>query len=245
VTVFPRRVRRQNPTTSTVAAPEEEEEGPESPDSPSSSPSTVGASSESEDSDSDDDEPPSPAGNSTLPAASQASASGGSMPISLPASSATNRPSATLSASTTLQVSSIPGSSKLTSAASAASAVVSRTSSANAAFTASFSSQGNLAAVPQVTDTASFTTTTRPATTSKVEQSFSSRLARPENSQITSASIAPAIPVQSESAGQTESPQKSSPSHEKTLITKGGAAAAITLSVIGKSQLCHLPILSI
>jgi hypothetical protein len=251
VTVFPRRVRREAATTSTMLVPtasgapeeeEEEEEGPESPDSPESSPSIAGADSDSDDSDSEDEkEPPSPAGNSTVPAASQAATPGNPMPISLPASSV-NRPSATLSAPAGPQVSSIPGSSRI---ASVAPSVVAQSSSDRPAFTLSFSSRGNLGAVPQVTETPSLTTTTRSAATSTLAPNFSSRLARPTNPDAPSATVLPPVPAQSESAGQNESPQRSSPHHENTIITKGGAAAAITLSILGKHPIPNPPRLHI
>jgi hypothetical protein len=242
VTVFPRRVHRRSTTTSTLLAPaasgtpeEEEEKGPKSPDSPKSSPSVAGASSDSEDSDSEDEEEPrSPAGNSTIPAASQAAASGNPMPISLPSSSV-NRASATLGAPPGSQVSSMPSNTKDTSATPS---VATQSPSTRPAFTVSFSSRGNLGAVPQVTETPSLTTTTRSAATSILPPNFSSRLARPTNPDATT--VLP-VPAQSGSAGQKESPQESSPHHENTIITKGGAAAAITLSILGKHPTFHLP----
>jgi hypothetical protein len=245
VKVIPRRVRRQDPATSAIAAPnaseqpeaeeeKEEEEGPESPDSPSSSPSTVGAASESEDSDSDSEdekEPPSPAESSTLAPISQTPASEKPASSSLPAASGVTRPGAISSAPGGLQASPISGSANIISSKPS---VASQTPSPKPAITLSFSSQGNLAAAPQVTDVVSSSITIQPTTTTTPVQDFSTRLARPSNPQTTSVASPPPVPAQSESAGQSEPPQRSSPQHEKTLITKGGVAAAITLSIIGK-----------
>jgi hypothetical protein len=247
VTVFPRHVRRQASATSSMLAPtasgapkkkEKQEEGPESPDSPESSPSVAGEDSDSDDSDSDDEkEPASPAGNSTIPAASQAATPGNPKSISLPSSS-TNRPSATLSAPARSQVSLMPVSSGATSAVPS---LAIQSSSGRSAFTVSFSSRGNVGAVPQVTETPSLTTSTRSAATSTLAPNFSSRLARPTNPDATAATGVPPAPAQSESAGQNEAPQRSSPGHEHTIITKGGAAAAITLSILGKHLIYHYP----
>jgi hypothetical protein len=65
------------------------------------------------------------------------------------------------------------------------------------------------------------TTTTRPANPATVAAVPTDNQASP--------------PAQSENAGQNEGPQKSSPQEQRTMITKGGAAAAITLSIIGKT----------
>jgi hypothetical protein len=250
VTVFPRRVRRQASATSSMLVPtasgapkeeEEEEEGPESPDSPESSPSIAGEDSDSDDSDSDDEKEPaspaSPAGNSTIPAASQAATPGNPKSISLPVSS-TNRPSATLSATAKSQVSLMPVSTVPTSAVPS---LAIQSSSGRSAFTLSFSSRGNVGAVPQATEIPSLTTSTRSAATSTLAPDFSSRLARPTNPDATAATGVPPVPAQSESAGQNEGPQRSSPGHEHTIITKGGAAAAITLSILGKHLIYHYP----
>jgi hypothetical protein len=255
VKIVPRRVRRQATTASSASAaaasempeaeePEEEEEGPESPDSPESSPSTVGAGSESEDSDSDDDEPPSPIESSAPPTASQAAISGQPMLPSMPASSAVSMPIAISSAAASMPASSGPARPNTTVAASSA---PSQMPVAQPAFTASFSSQGNAAAAPpQGTATSSMTTTTRsPSTTPLVPSVVPSLSVNPPNlsSSVTSPSPnVPLAPAQSETAGQTEVPQRSSPHEHPTMITKGGVAAAVTLSIIGKNITPFMPL---
>jgi len=92
------------------------------------------------------------------------------------------------------------------------------TDSALPSLTIFSSSAGNLAALPQITGTASLDFTSRPRSTP------------------TAAPTLPAIPAQSETAGQSDNPSQSR-SQEKTLLTKGAAAAAITLSVLG---ICYL-----
>jgi hypothetical protein len=251
VKIVPRRVRRQATNASSAPAaaaseipeaeePEEEEEkeeGPESPDSPESSPSTVGAGSESEDSDSDDDEPPSPVESGAPPPASQAAMSGQPMLPSMPASSAMSMPIAISTTAANMPASSGPARPNTTVAASS---TPSQRPVAQPAFTASFSSQGNAAAAPpQGTATPSMITTTRPPSTTPLVPSVVPILsANPPNlssSVITSPTNLPLAPAQSETAGETEVPQRSSPHEHPTMITKGGVAAAVTLSIVGKN----------
>lgn len=84
-------------------------------------------------------------------------------------------------------------------------------------------------AASQVTGGASVTGVAQPSITSTSD--FSSHLARPSEPTATGS---PLTPAESETAGQ---PQRSSPQEERSMITKGAAAAAITLSVLGKTTL--------
>jgi hypothetical protein len=97
---------------------------------------------------------------------------------------------------------------------------------AGPAFTISFSSPGNFAAAPQVTGSSALAT--RPVATTSAANP------KPSDSNSSGAGLA-----QPETTGQDPGPQRSSPQEEKTMITKGGAAAAITLSIIGMSHLYH------
>jgi hypothetical protein len=250
VKVIPRRVRRQATSAISATAPatseqpeaeepeeegneEEEEEGPESPDSPLSSPSTVGASSESEDSESDDDEePPSPVESGAPPPNEQAPSPG---PSWLPTASSGNSSAA---------ISPVSTSSVLLSLTSVPPSVASQTRSVQPAFTVSFSSQGNVAAGPQVPGTTFSSTTTQPASTrpsatngippTNTSPGTQSSISKTLNVQTASSTASPPGSAQSETDGQNLAPQRSSPQEERTMITKGGAAAAITLSIIGK-----------
>ncbi|KAH7385437.1 hypothetical protein DE146DRAFT_205790 [Phaeosphaeria sp. MPI-PUGE-AT-0046c] len=218
----------EEPEGGEAAEEEEEEEGPESPDSPDSSGSE---SSESESDSEDENEPPSPA-ESGAPLTEQAL---------LPQPSGSNG----------------------TSITSAATSTVSQTGSAQPpSFTVSFSSRGNLGAAPQVTvpassaDPASSTFITRPSAASSlterlfVSSSFQPNAPTPAISSSGSTTVpavqltsmggsstasadVPPVPAQSETTGPDAAPQRSTPQEEKTMISKGGVAAAITLSIIG------------
>ncbi|KAH7071972.1 hypothetical protein BKA63DRAFT_567899 [Paraphoma chrysanthemicola] len=252
VQIFPRRVRRQDPAAS--IAPEipeaEEAEGPESPDSPGSSPGVVGAASEGDESESEDEvgEPPSPVESGAVAPSQPAPVPAQPAQSSIPASSRPVSPPAASRLVPALPSLSNPTGSAITSSSSAT--VPSETPSPPASpVFISFSSQGNLAAVPQITETPSPTTSTRPALTTTALSGFSSRVAqvsKPDEtpsptspsfptstSSLPSSSSSSLLPAQSEFAGQEEPPRRSRPQEERTLITKGAAAAAITLSVLG------------
>jgi hypothetical protein len=93
------------------------------------------------------------------------------------------------------------------------------TDSALPSLTIFTSSSGNLAALPQVTGTASLAVTSRYSSTP----------------------TAAPTPAQSDTAGPTEIPLGVKSGHEKTLITRGAVAAAITLSVLGTCLLAVHP----
>jgi hypothetical protein len=231
---------------------EEEDEGPESPDSPESSPSTAGAGSSSDDSDSSDDEDEEEKKEEAKAQPSPAASGSVSAPSSTQPALPTNRPGASSSA----PVPSLGNN----STTSAAARVSSRQPVAQPVFTLSFSSQGNAAAAPQITQ---ITVTSRgnfaavpqitetslslqgSAAASQITQTSSPTTSTPSSStptttqdasadsETTAAAAVPPNPARPEGAGQDSSPQRSSPQEERTMITKGGAAAAITLSIIG------------
>lgn len=104
---------------------------------------------------------------------------------------------------------------------------------------------GSLAALPQVTSISSSIATSQPAITPTVAPSISSRLEISSSGAPTPAAPAPVAPTSSQSPATTAQPDmeesetslplQSKPQDERTLITKGAAAAAITLSVLGNS----------
>jgi hypothetical protein len=239
----------------------EEDEGPESPDSPASS---VGGDSSDSDSDSSDEEEehdekkkkkkeekerkkkemeaPSPAASGAVPTSTQPA-----LPAA-PVQSSPNGSGAISSTPASQQASPSLGNAPTTSAAMS---VASQKPAAQPVFTLSFSSHGNAAAAPQITqipissqgnDTAAPQTTqistttlsTRPTSTPATVQKSSA------NPRPTAAAAIPPGPAKSEAAGQDAVPQRSSPQEERTMITKGGAAAAITLSIIGMAPFHHL-----
>ncbi|KAF2025657.1 hypothetical protein EK21DRAFT_75927 [Setomelanomma holmii] len=221
VKVFPRRVRREDAAAST-APKAQESEGPKSPESPHSPPG--GRDSESED---EAGEPPSLVESKTAissvppPPPPPLAPSAAAAPQSSSASSS--------SAVTTSTPPNVPSETPLPS---------------TPAFTVSFTSQGNQAGVPQVTGTPSLVVSSRPPVTTTPAPSFSSIVVRlsssssnssptssPTSSSFPTSSMSLA-PAQSETAGQ-QAPQRSRPQEERTLITKGAAAAAITLSILG------------
>ncbi|KAL5114062.1 hypothetical protein ACEQ8H_008039 [Pleosporales sp. CAS-2024a] len=249
------------PAPGASAKPEHKDEdgakSPKSPDSPKKT-SAVGADSDG-DSDSED-ERNAPKKTKALRPPEQTTSS--SQTVLPPATTSVAQVSSSAVASEppsveTSQVQATPSAAPSTSTT----AVVSQTSKAQPASTAAFSSQGNLAAGPQITSSSAPLATTQPSSSSAASSSAASSSARATSASsaalvppvipssviavkpssrplsstlvpIPSSSIAqPVIPVQSEKA--TPAPQRTKPHEQKTMITKGGVAAAITLSVIG------------
>lgn len=106
------------------------------------------------------------------------------------------------------------------------------------------SSQGSsLAALPQVTGIASSTVTSQPTITATPAPSVSSPV-KIQSTVAPTSSASAATPAQSDTERETSLPLQAKPQDERTLITKGAAAAAITLSVLGnasplKSSILH------
>lgn len=241
----------------------EEDEGPESPDSPGSSSSESSDGESDSDSDSDD-EPPSPpaqeaakpsqSGASSLPAPSGTTASVAASSAFTLAPSAPATGNVPIALESTTQSTPVSRGPTQVLGPDATSTPVSQAQSSKAAFTRSISSQGNLAAAPQVTETtsqvagassqatrtASQITTTSSTLSTTVVPIVSSSLATSVLPSSALPSEPPAAPAQSETAGERDSPQRSAPQEEKTLITKGAAAAAITLSILGRFLPCLL-----
>jgi hypothetical protein len=224
VTVFPTRVRRQTPVASMVPGDEEMEE-PESPDSIMSSPSTVGGDSESEDSESEDEED----SHRTVKSAPSIKSSS---PATVAAASSTmsaGAPSQILSSTPASKVSDIFASMPLPKPSP----------------TQPPSSKGTIAAVPQSNNTGPATTaSTQQAPTTTVLAVFSSKIARPDpaaSSAVASPSRVPAPSALPETAGEQDPPRRSFPQDEHhALVSKGGIAAAITLSILGTfPSACH------
>jgi hypothetical protein len=217
--VIPKRVRRQTPISSMVPA----DEGMEDPESPS----MLGDDSDSEDSEPEDE------GGDAYPIAKNASSARSSIlqpssmarvAAALGTVSATRTPSQTL---LSIPTSKVYGTSASTPPPKPASAQPS-------------SYKGTLAAGPQSNNTGSATTaSTRQTPTTTVVVAFSSKIPRPDPAATSSgAYISPLMPPSAlpETTGEQDPPRISFPQGEHhTLISKGGAAAAITLSILGGS----------
>ncbi|KAH9870998.1 hypothetical protein J1614_006572 [Plenodomus biglobosus] len=225
VTVYPRRFRRQAPAPSGTPAAsgvpvvggeeeeeeEEVEEGPESPDSPGSSSDEGGVSSGDEsDSESEEDGPPSPAESGVTGSQSTGAAP---TPISGPPQAPALGSSIT-SNSAALPVNTI--------ASDNGPGTLPTIIPSLPAFTLVLTSQGNNAALPQITGLPSGTGRTQIAIISS-------------SSAATQASTAvggiPAGPAQSDTRG--EAPQKSAQQQDGPIISRTAAVAATVLGVLG------------
>ncbi|KAF2849497.1 hypothetical protein T440DRAFT_508659 [Plenodomus tracheiphilus IPT5] len=233
VKVYPRRFRRQAPAASgppTVGEEVEEEEeeeieeGPESPDSPGSS-SDEGGVSSSDDSDSESE-------GEELPSPAESGAATGSQSIGAAPTAISGSPSTQMSTATASQVPGVGNSVVSKSAASPSNtalvsnngpSTLSTTTSSRPAFTQVLTSQGNNAALPQITDVPSSTRRTQIAI-------INSSTTVPQPS--TSLSGLPLGPAQSDTQNG-DSPQRSSQQQDAPIMTRTAAVAATVLGVLG------------
>jgi hypothetical protein len=88
-----------------------------------------------------------------------------------------------------------------------------------------------LSTVPRITGATTLITSVRPAITATESSDISSRI-RPSNPAATSSADVLPVPAQSDTVGPHERPQMPSPQVD-TMITNGGIAAAISLSILG------------